>query len=472
VSSGASLLHFDAKAHLVVSRRVLDSLTPGWLQLGAIWLPLPHILNALPAQNDRLYQSGAFASGLGFVGFVCGLAGLGWAAARATRDPWAGVVAVAVPAMNPAWLYLQATPLTEPLFLGLAGGGLYFAARAASSAERRPAVAAAVCCGLACLVRYEAWPLAAAVLAVVAWTGPGGAEPRARRAALLYGIGLVGPVLLYGLHSWAATGVPFHAIGSENLTEPRARLLSSLGRLASGVAGAFGLPLTLASAAALAALLLHRGTRTRPLTLLAAASLAPALVTLTAYFAGHPTKARYPLLLAPALALALAAATSGRRATQAAVLALAALQSPAVPSPLPVIVESRRDRRDVAERAPVVAALRSEYAGGHILASMGSLAPVLFELGIPLREIVHEGNGNWWTYAVVDPAREVSWVLIVDGDVLDQVRGYRPSFPEGFVPVAGFTRVVVYRRDGRAPSRHAGNGSDGDHSARQVAGVD
>jgi hypothetical protein len=46
--SGAHLLHFDAKAHLVVARRVFDNITPGWSQLGAIWLPLPHILNALP----------------------------------------------------------------------------------------------------------------------------------------------------------------------------------------------------------------------------------------------------------------------------------------------------------------------------------------------------------------------------------------------------------------------------------------
>src|SRR5205085_1906810 len=52
VTSGANLLHFDAKAHLVVARRTIDSLTPGWTQLGAVWLPLPHVLNALLAQND------------------------------------------------------------------------------------------------------------------------------------------------------------------------------------------------------------------------------------------------------------------------------------------------------------------------------------------------------------------------------------------------------------------------------------
>src|SRR5688572_13467871 len=93
VTSGANLLHYDAKAHLLVARRVLDSLTPGWLQLGVVWLPLPHLLNVLPAQNDFLYATGLFGSAAGAVAFLAGLAALGLAAARAARDEWAGVVA-------------------------------------------------------------------------------------------------------------------------------------------------------------------------------------------------------------------------------------------------------------------------------------------------------------------------------------------------------------------------------------------
>ncbi|MEO6236160.1 MAG: hypothetical protein ABIQ52_04125, partial [Vicinamibacterales bacterium] len=56
---GLTLAHYDARAHLVVARRVFDSLTPGWQQVGAVWLPLPHLLNALPVQVDAWYRSGA-----------------------------------------------------------------------------------------------------------------------------------------------------------------------------------------------------------------------------------------------------------------------------------------------------------------------------------------------------------------------------------------------------------------------------
>jgi hypothetical protein len=55
---GLTLSHYDAKAHLVVARRVIDSITPGWQQIGAVWLPLPHLLNLLPVQVDALYRTG------------------------------------------------------------------------------------------------------------------------------------------------------------------------------------------------------------------------------------------------------------------------------------------------------------------------------------------------------------------------------------------------------------------------------
>jgi hypothetical protein len=44
---GLTLSHYDAKAHLVVARRVVDSMRPGWMQIGAVWLPLPHLLNLM-----------------------------------------------------------------------------------------------------------------------------------------------------------------------------------------------------------------------------------------------------------------------------------------------------------------------------------------------------------------------------------------------------------------------------------------
>src|SRR6187402_2230437 len=93
-SSGLSLSHYDAKAHLVVARRILDSLTPSWEQIGAVWLPLPHVLNALPVQIDWMYRTGASAILISIVSFAVTVACLSALVMRVTGSAWgAGLAA-------------------------------------------------------------------------------------------------------------------------------------------------------------------------------------------------------------------------------------------------------------------------------------------------------------------------------------------------------------------------------------------
>ena len=451
VTSGANLLHYDAKAHLLVARRVLDSLTPGWLQLGVVWLPLPHLLNALPAQSDLLYATGAFASAAGAVAFVAGLAALGLTAARATRDEWAGVVAIAVPVLNPGWLYLAVTPMTEPLAFGLASGTAAYLVRWRLEARRADLTRAAVCAALACWVRYEAWAVAAAAAVVVAATRSLSARGDAVRFAAL---ALLAPVALYGAHSWAAAGRPFVMMTPEFLTGTRGHPAQAIALAASGVAEGFGLGLAAAALVAFAVLLARRDPLAAPVLVL----LAAAGVTVAAYLQGHPPKARYALLLAPDLALAVAGATARSRPAQLLALALALSQPLLVASPSPALAEATRHVGAAIERRPIVAAFRREYRGGRLLASMGSSAPFLFELQLPLREVVHEGNHPIWERALARPRREAAYVLITAGDVIDQQRRRRPDLLDGFEEWLRFGKSVVYRR---STERSDGGGAEG-----------
>ena len=442
VGAGAHVFHYDARAHLVVARRVVDSLTPGWLQLGAVWLPRPHLLNVVPAQSDMLYYRGLFASLAGAAAFLFALWALGRTVTTLSGDVRAGALAMAALVLNPGWLYLQATPLTEPLYLATVTGLVLYVVRWRETGRPRDLGGAILFSAAACLTRYEAWPVALAAAAIAAAPAPRG-RPRERvRAALLFAVaGLLLPIAAFFLHSWIATERPFYVMDSQFLVRPKGDLGRSLELVLSGVAGAFGLTACALAVAAAVHLALAR----RWLGLaVAAAFAAPAVVTITAYLAGHPAKARYPLLLAPALATAVCCATSRRRPAQLAAAAVFALQPIAVGPPLPVLAEATRSYRAEIAEGPGLAALRHTYGGGRILASMGSAAPLLFDLGLPLREIVHEGNGTYWEYAVVDPQRYVSWVLVSPGDTLDQVRAYRPRFPEGFVPVRSIGRFTVY----------------------------
>jgi hypothetical protein len=116
---GLTLSHYDARGHLVVARRIFDSLTPGWQQIGAVWLPLPHLLNALPVQIDSFYRSGASAVAISVVSFAITTAAIVRLVVLVTGSASAGTAGAVVFALNPNVLYLQATPMTEPLLICL-----------------------------------------------------------------------------------------------------------------------------------------------------------------------------------------------------------------------------------------------------------------------------------------------------------------------------------------------------------------
>src|SRR5262245_11797392 len=117
-TEGLTLSHYDARAHLVVARRIADSLTPGWRKFGAVWLPLPHALNAPFIWVDWNYRTGFSGVALSILALAAGLT-------SATRFVYVRsgsmAAAISVPAivlMNPNVLYLQSTPMTEPMLFG------------------------------------------------------------------------------------------------------------------------------------------------------------------------------------------------------------------------------------------------------------------------------------------------------------------------------------------------------------------
>ena len=92
---------------------------PGWQQIGAVWLPLPHLLNALPVQIDAFYRTGASAIAMSVVSFAVATSAIAWIVAMLTGSWSLPSRAGSCSALNPNVLYLQATPMTEPLLMAL-----------------------------------------------------------------------------------------------------------------------------------------------------------------------------------------------------------------------------------------------------------------------------------------------------------------------------------------------------------------
>jgi hypothetical protein len=170
--AGLTLSHYDAKAHLVVARRIADSLTPGWMQIGAVWLPLPHLVSSLPVQWDGFYRTGAFGVALSVVCFAATIYLLARMLAGLTHSPLGALAGALTFGLNPNVLYLQSTPMTEPLLMALTALATWLGIDAFRTGDARGIRRAGLALAGAALTRYEAWPFCSASSRRCARGGP------------------------------------------------------------------------------------------------------------------------------------------------------------------------------------------------------------------------------------------------------------------------------------------------------------
>lgn len=454
-----TLAYNDARARLVVARRVFDSLTPGFDQLGGIWLPLPHLLQVPLVQSDVLYHTGLGMVAINVAAFVGLAVATQHIVTRITGTPWAGVAAVALVVSHPDLLYLQATPMTEMLTLGLIAGAT--ALLLSASPERWRAWAAGVLLALAMLTRYEAWLAAGTIVAVTAWgtpRQPGGARGWDRRVVPLAAMCLAA---LGCAAAWskAMTGSWIVAGGFFPQTEVLGRPLFAVAEVARVTVQAAGPGLLiLAAAGASWAIAQARCAPAGRLGLLAAAPMSALLLYASMAYAGHPMLNRFAVfLLVPAIWFAMAGVLALRdagwmRLRTALVAAVVVWQAGVWVWP-PVVREAAADMRQRDAFRVVVDALEPVNSDERLLASMWTAAAILHELstrGLPLRRVVHEGNGEHWRLALATPADHVSWVLVTclpgDGDRVAHGLKSSSDFTAAFELAAKTTELELYRR--------------------------
>ena len=209
---GDLLLYGDAVAHINIARRVFDSQTPGPLQLGTVWLPLPHIL-MLPFIVSRWMWwtgiGGAIPSMIAYLFSVIGVFilvreiptspkngekpqpvretprspknGETWGTQVDGTARFAAWFAAGIFALNPNLIYLQTTAMTEPIYFAFFIWAVVFFARAirsCTSGDQQSGNSFLVRCGFclfgACLTRYDGWLLAAVIVTLsiaLAWIG-------------------------------------------------------------------------------------------------------------------------------------------------------------------------------------------------------------------------------------------------------------------------------------------------------------
>jgi len=172
---GDVLLYGDAVAHINIARRVFDSKTPGLLQLGTVWLPLPHLLIVPFIVSKQMWQSGSGGSIPSMAGYALGVLGMfrlvraalrrnGQVDKLATIGAWAAAI---VYGANPNLIYMQATAMGESLYLAFFIWGVMYFVKFTLGNEKA-LTKCGLCVAAACLTRYDGWFLAAVLVVVAA----------------------------------------------------------------------------------------------------------------------------------------------------------------------------------------------------------------------------------------------------------------------------------------------------------------
>ncbi len=460
--AGLTLAHYDAKAHLVVARRIVDSLTPTWDQIGAVWLPLPHVLNMLPVQIDVFYRTGASAIALSLLSLGITASALAAIVVRLTGSRAGAALGVVLLVWNPSVLYLHATPMTEPLLFATTMMSTWMAVRWVTDTDLRVPRAFGWWMVAACLTRYEAWPITGALvpLALVARWRRGTPWRDLVRPAWQMARYPIGAALFFfwlskaTVGAWFVTGgfyVPDPELqghpqvvwakiveGLRDLSTPRfVRAAALAGTLVAATAGVW---------------------RQRTALLVPLAMWASAALPFSAFLAGHPFRIRYevPLVIAAALTMGLATGLARRYAALVAIAGAAAILPgirPFAPD-APMVLEAQLDRPNGIARGAVTACLARDYHGEIIFASMGSLAHYMQELshiGLNIRDFLHEGNHPMWDDAIAHGgAAHAGWMLVEEvaegGDVIAERIRADPAFVAGYDRVCEGGNVALYRR--------------------------
>ncbi len=458
---GLTLSHYDAKAHLVVARRVLDSLTPEYSQIGAVWLPLPHLLNLLPVQIDAFYRTGASGVAISVLAFALACYVIPHLVLRVTHSRPAATLSVVMFATDPNVLYLQSTPMTEPLLFGLTLLSISLVYDWIEDAQGRNRAKAGWALVAACLTRYEAWFVTAALLSLATlalWRRDG-----SLRTALISVTHLaIYPVLAivcFFFHSWFTIGEWFVTGGffvPDNIAHGRAH--TALAAVIYGMrilAGTLFLVVALAGVIVLIWRALSPRAQSESLVILALIGFMA--LPAYAFYQGHPFRMRY--MVAPTvgitvfvgIAIGTLRAPWRHAALIAAAIWLAATVRPFNPH-APMVQEAQWDRPLSVGRKNVTACLVRDYHGEPILASMGSLAHYMQELsheGIAIRDFVHEGNLPHWHEAIESPKGRVGWILVEEqaegGDTLASRARASSNFLTGFDRVCAGGGVVLYK---------------------------
>ncbi|AEV89237.1 hypothetical protein ACWT_8228 [Actinoplanes sp. SE50] len=443
--AGRILGYHDTYSHLEISRRLLVGRTTGIAQLGAIWLPLPHLLQALFAWNTWLYTTGLAGSIVSMTAYVASSV-LIYRMVRVYSPGRAApaVAGAAVFMLGANVLHHQSTSMDELPFYAFALAATYGLMRWADSRQPTYLLHAAMASMLAMLCRYEGWFLAGvftlAVPVIARRLGHSWPDTRGL-TGMFAAFGLFTSAAGWMLYNWMIAGSPLNFLtGPNSSADQMSRRTTDvetgdLGRTLHAYAGALvadhGFVVLGLAVAGLVAFLLGERLSARSLPVFALGSVMPFFLY-TIYRGQAPIgmppvneyvlNARFGLIAAlPAAVLAgyLIARLPGRTALAASILVIAALGGlTTVTFRQDALVSVREVTDDLSsqqDQVRVAAFLAGHTSGPIMLDLVGNERAAFPVLDRVIYDGTKVGRRNVWREALTSPRSVGAEVVLMRG---------------------------------------------------------
>ncbi len=447
LSNGLGVAYNDARSHLDISRRVVENLTPGFAQLGSVWLPLPHLLATLTVWNDFMWHSGLSGAIQSMVAYVATgilifsflkILGVGM---------FGRIVGVMVFAFNLNILYMQSTAMTELLLIGTMMAGTYQLLMWHKEETMVRLLQAGFWVMLATLIRYDGWFLLAFAFALIFIHSIRKFGYKTTEGILV----LFTTLASFGIVLWLLWNLMifkdplYFAFGPYSANAQQSQL-----EAAGVLETKRNLPFSLQTY--IYAMIYNSGFFTFILGIIgmamfwfdkkikgemriaAIALMAPFFFNIVALFLGHSVlfvqglhgnswfNVRYGLMMVPTIAIFVGYLVHRLKSIRIAVVALLLFVSfftftntDAVTIDDAVVGASGKNVQEVSGWLMD----NAKDKEGYVLISAASHDAIIFSSQMQMKRFIHEGTGEYWDQALTNPTKWARWIILRTNDQND-----------------------------------------------------
>lgn len=443
------LLYNDARSHINIARRVVDSLTPGIAQLGSVWLPLPHLLMLPFVGIDLFWRTGLAGTIISSISYVFACITLYKLSYKLSNNKVASFIAFAIFALNANILYLQTTPMTEVLFLSVFIISGYFLATWLINTDRiENLILSALFIMLSTLVRYDGWfALIIMILVISTFVFKKGLKFVESNLLIFSFLGLIGAFwwFLWNYIIWgdalyfyrgaysAKSQQQVIAQGGDLLT--RHNLYLSLDTYVWSIINTCSIVLFIFA-------LIYFFTYFKNISksihnntfLILLVFFSPLLFNVLSLYLGISTigtpdnithsgvfNVRYGLMMIPFIALGTSLLINKYKNLTIIAVIMICIELVIFISPKDVYVlkDGLIGASSYSQTNTVdLGWFRNNYKGGLVLVSVASTDPLLTNLGINFKDIIQEGNRNYWATSLKKPTIYAKWIIMNKGDIV------------------------------------------------------